>query len=161
ALAVTYCEMRSGVLPFRGNVQQIMSGHLLNEPDLAPLPEAERPVVARALAKKPEERWPGCRQFVEALAEAGQLRSPGEPTVVPRRPRGRAVWAAGAAGLLALAFVPFLFVFLGGGSEKTPPPKPVPTPDGNAADEALARKQAAQVAQQARHLADDKHDYRA
>jgi hypothetical protein len=31
------------------------------------LPEAERPAVARALAKKPAERWPNCRAFVEAL----------------------------------------------------------------------------------------------
>jgi serine/threonine protein kinase len=69
-LAVTYCQLRGGRLPFEGNAAQVTAGHLLNPPDLEMLPEAERPVVARALAKEPAERWPSCRAFVEALAQA-------------------------------------------------------------------------------------------
>jgi hypothetical protein len=36
-------------------------------PDLTMLPEPERLAVARALAKEPNERWPNCRAFVEAI----------------------------------------------------------------------------------------------
>ena len=68
SLAITYCQLRGNTLPFKGSPVQLMFGHLQREPNLAMLPENERPVVARALAKKPEDRWPNCRQFAEALA---------------------------------------------------------------------------------------------
>jgi formylglycine-generating enzyme required for sulfatase activity/serine/threonine protein kinase len=68
ALAVAYCELRGGRLPFEGNYIQVMAGHATQPPDLTMLPEAERPAVARALAKQPHERWPSCRAFVDALA---------------------------------------------------------------------------------------------
>jgi hypothetical protein len=67
SLGISYCQLRGGRLPFEGNGYQVMAGHLLNAPDLSMLPEAERPAVARALAKSPEDRWPCCRHFVEAL----------------------------------------------------------------------------------------------
>src|SRR5262249_19041297 len=44
--------------------------HLHEEPEVRSLPEAERPVVARALAKDPEKRWPNCLAFVRALYTA-------------------------------------------------------------------------------------------
>jgi serine/threonine protein kinase len=75
SLAVTYCHLRGGRLPFSGNIAQITAGHLLHPPNLTMLPLAERPVVLRALAKKPQERWPTCRAFIRALAAAQ-----GEPT---------------------------------------------------------------------------------
>jgi formylglycine-generating enzyme required for sulfatase activity len=40
------------------------------------LPEVERPAAARALNKQAEERWPGCRAFVEALGRAAPLDAP-------------------------------------------------------------------------------------
>ena len=67
-LAVTYCQLRGGRLPFTGSVMDLMLGHLEGVPDLAMLPEEERPVVTRALAKEPSDRWPNCTEFVEALA---------------------------------------------------------------------------------------------
>jgi serine/threonine-protein kinase len=67
ALAVTYCQLRCGRLPFRGDPASITAGHMFSAPDLRGLPEPERPVVARALAKRPEQRWPDCRSFIEAL----------------------------------------------------------------------------------------------
>src|SRR5262249_6255884 len=49
-------------------------------PDLSMLPEAERPAVARALAKHPEGRWPSCRAFVDALVTGAQVqRQPPPP----------------------------------------------------------------------------------
>jgi formylglycine-generating enzyme required for sulfatase activity len=71
SLAATYLHLRTGKLPFEGDsLVQIIYAHMHTPPDLSGLPEEERPVVARALAKKPEERWPTCREFVRALVAA-------------------------------------------------------------------------------------------
>jgi formylglycine-generating enzyme required for sulfatase activity len=67
-LAVSYCQLRSNRLPFEGSPMQIMAGHLTQAPDLSMLPELERDVVARALAKQARDRWASCRVFVEELA---------------------------------------------------------------------------------------------
>ncbi len=67
ALAVTYCQLRGGRLPFRGSTAEIVGGHMFGAPDLEGLPEPEQQVVARALSKCPEARWPDCRAFIEAL----------------------------------------------------------------------------------------------
>ena len=70
SLAVTYCELRGGRLPFEGTKIELMRGHLEKAPDLSMLPEHERPMVLRALAKHPEDRWPSCREFVKALRKS-------------------------------------------------------------------------------------------
>jgi tetratricopeptide (TPR) repeat protein/serine/threonine protein kinase len=67
SLAVTYCELCSGRLPFTGSAAEIMAGHLMHPPNLTLLVEEEQPVVRKALAKEPKDRWPNCRAFVEAL----------------------------------------------------------------------------------------------
>src|SRR5579883_1202934 len=72
SLAVTYCQLRTGRLPFVGSAAAVMHGHLFGAPNLALLPEAERPIVARALAKTPSQRWPSCQAFIQALAEAAR-----------------------------------------------------------------------------------------
>ncbi|MCI0463566.1 MAG: serine/threonine protein kinase [Gemmataceae bacterium] len=78
SLAVTYCQLRGGRLPFEGNQTQILTAHLMLPPDLSMLPPAEQQVAARALAKDPQRRWPSCRAFVEALA--GAVAGPPQPT---------------------------------------------------------------------------------
>jgi formylglycine-generating enzyme required for sulfatase activity len=85
ALAVTYCELRGGRLPFTGSHFEVMAGHASQPPDLTMLPEAERAAVGRALAKDPQMRWPNCRTFVDALA-ADALR-PIAPANVPSVPK--------------------------------------------------------------------------
>ncbi|HEY1381071.1 MAG TPA: tubulin-like doman-containing protein [Gemmataceae bacterium] len=68
SLAVVYMELLTGKRPFNGkNVRQIALQHLADPPELSPLPEADRPVVGRALAKKPEDRFPSCLAFISAL----------------------------------------------------------------------------------------------
>src|SRR5262249_48838468 len=47
----------------------VVGGHVSRPPDLSMLPEEERPIVARALAKRPQRRWPSCGAFVDALDE--------------------------------------------------------------------------------------------
>ncbi|CAN5913771.1 hypothetical protein BH23PLA1_BH23PLA1_25360 [soil metagenome] len=70
SLAVTYCEIRGGRLPFTGAYHQIIYAHMHKSPDLEALPPAERPIVERALAKDPGQRWSSCREFERELREA-------------------------------------------------------------------------------------------
>src|SRR5262249_2911514 len=73
SLAIVYQELLTSQRPFSGkNARQLAMQHLHEEPELRALPEAERPVVARALAKDPEKRWPSCLAFVRALYNAKQ-----------------------------------------------------------------------------------------
>jgi serine/threonine protein kinase len=71
SLAVVYQELLTGQLPFAGrNLRELMLRRTTGDPDLASLPAADRPVVARALARDPEERFPTCTEFIRALAPA-------------------------------------------------------------------------------------------
>jgi WD40 repeat protein/serine/threonine protein kinase len=72
SLAVTWCQLRGGRLPFTGTTAEVVQAHCFREPDLTMLPAAERPVVARALSKNPRQRWPNCRAFLRALAESSR-----------------------------------------------------------------------------------------
>ncbi|HVJ83473.1 MAG TPA: serine/threonine-protein kinase, partial [Planctomycetia bacterium] len=78
SLALVYQEMLCGVRAIRGeNPRELMCSHLVGEPFLDPLPEAERAVMRRALAKDPTARFPSCTAFVEALlAVASTARKP-------------------------------------------------------------------------------------
>jgi serine/threonine protein kinase len=82
SLAVTYCVLRGGRLPFVGPPANVMLGHLFEPPDLSMLPEPEQPIVQRALAKNASERWPDCRQFIETLASCPEA---GSPETIPAR----------------------------------------------------------------------------
>jgi WD40 repeat protein/serine/threonine protein kinase len=71
SLAAMYAEMRSGCFPFaRDSLASLMRAHLLDPPDLASLGPRERQVVAKALAKEPDQRYPNCIGFVKLLVEA-------------------------------------------------------------------------------------------
>jgi sulfatase modifying factor 1 len=80
SLAITYCHLRGNRLPYYGTLMEMMAAHLSKPPDLTMVPTEERPVVARALAKDPQQRWPNCKAFVEALAAVRVLRPPPLPT---------------------------------------------------------------------------------
>jgi serine/threonine protein kinase len=90
ALAATYCHMRGGRPPFGGTVGAVLAGHRRGQPDLTMLPEEERPVVARALARRPQERWPTCLDFVTALARPPRQDAPSRlPPARGKPARGR------------------------------------------------------------------------
>jgi formylglycine-generating enzyme required for sulfatase activity len=112
SLAVTYCQLRTGRLPFLGSQHEVVWGHMQGEPNLGMLPEAERPVLARALAKNPDQRWRSCREFVAALAAAVPTeKRVGETAPSGMTARSRAGWRMpryaplGAIALLALLAV--------------------------------------------------------
>jgi serine/threonine protein kinase len=75
SLAVSYCLLRGGRLPFNGSTYQLMQGHLFEPPDLSMVSPEEQPILARALAKKPEDRWSNCREFVKELARMPEVSS--------------------------------------------------------------------------------------
>jgi hypothetical protein len=99
SLAATWCHLRGGRPPFEGTPAAVMGGHVSRPPDLSMLPEEERPIVARALAKRPQRRWPNCGAFVDALSE---------PKLTRRTWVGATVGtiAAGAAFALAVRVLP-------------------------------------------------------
>lgn len=70
SLAICYVRLRLGEFPFRGSMLDIMHGHCFEEPDLGDLPKTEKKVLARALAKKPEDRWPRACIFIAQLRNA-------------------------------------------------------------------------------------------
>jgi serine/threonine-protein kinase len=69
ALAVTYCLLRSGRLPFLDSPETPNADCVRPEPDLSMLPETERPIVGRAFAPCPEDRWPSCGELMAQLAK--------------------------------------------------------------------------------------------
>lgn len=107
ALAVTYCQLRGGGMPFQGTLAQITFGHLYSEPDLGSLPAPERPIVARALAKKPEDRWPDCRAFVGALQALGSEAACSVPDHLPRDRRDTAAEPSATSGSAAASSLTF------------------------------------------------------
>ncbi|MGE3803518.1 MAG: tubulin-like doman-containing protein, partial [Gemmataceae bacterium] len=71
SLAIVYQEMLTGQRPFNGkNARQLMMQHTSQDPELRSLPEPERPIIARALAKDPTKRFPNCLSFIRALYNA-------------------------------------------------------------------------------------------
>ena len=73
SLAIVFQEMLTGVLPFPGKTAaQLAAQHLNAKPRLAALPAADQPVIARALAKNPNDRFSSCRELVNALDLAGR-----------------------------------------------------------------------------------------
>lgn len=71
SLALVYQELLTGEFPYTGKTpQQLMLQHVSAQPNLAGLPPADQPAVAQALAKRPDERFPSCLAFVQALMSA-------------------------------------------------------------------------------------------
>lgn len=68
SLALVYFELLTGEFPYTARTpQQMLLQHVTAVPNLNPLPEGDRPAVARALSKLASERFPSCLEFVQAL----------------------------------------------------------------------------------------------
>ncbi len=84
SLAVATLELLTGKLPYTGrSFNEVMLRRATEPPDLAALPEADRAVVARALANDPNERFASCTDFVRALTTGGKLGSTAFVVVLP------------------------------------------------------------------------------
>lgn len=77
SLAVTYIELRTGILPFDDDsLMGVINAHLQSKLNLSRLAPAERAVIARATSYEPEARFPSARDMVRALTEAVSGRAP-------------------------------------------------------------------------------------
>jgi hypothetical protein len=115
---VTWYEMRTGQRVFKGKTPiDIAQQHLTAGPDVSGVPLAEQKVLLRALAKDPQERYPSCKAFVQALAAAAAP----PPTVGPRSMTTMLL----AVALTIVASVLFVVVCyqIFGPHATTPPPK--------------------------------------
>jgi len=71
SLAIVFQEMLTGIVPFPGkSAAQLAVQHLNAKPRLGALPEADQPIIARALAKDPAQRFGSCVELAEALLHA-------------------------------------------------------------------------------------------
>ncbi len=115
SLGATAYALLTGQPPYPGPVPAKLLGHAQQPPPRASVTRPELPagtdaVIAAAMAKRPEDRFPTCARFAEALRDSlgtGALTRPDPgpppgPHRTPRPPRRRAIWAIGAVvGLLA------------------------------------------------------------
>jgi serine/threonine-protein kinase len=67
ALAVSYCLLRGGRLPFMDTPTTFRASYIRPAPDLTMLFPAERPIVARALNAVPQNRWSSCGELMAGL----------------------------------------------------------------------------------------------
>ena len=71
SLGIVFQELLTGTRPFNGsNVKQLLMQHLNGVPDLSPLPEPDREIIARTLSKRPDDRWTSCIEMARALKQA-------------------------------------------------------------------------------------------
>jgi serine/threonine protein kinase len=70
ALAISYIELRTGKLPFTDTPPQFNKTYIRPQPDLSMVTPAERPILRRALAPVPQDRWKSCREMVDRLSQA-------------------------------------------------------------------------------------------
>lgn len=73
SLATVFYEMITGTLPFRADNELALLHHIIYEPLPSPIPGIPpqlEPILARALAKNPAERYPSAQALVEAIESA-------------------------------------------------------------------------------------------
>jgi eukaryotic-like serine/threonine-protein kinase len=86
SLSIVYQELLTGQRPFTGStMRQLVLQHLQGEPDLSSLPITDRVTVRKALAKNPDDRFPSCVEFIQALRAAGAAK-PTTPSGLPVLP---------------------------------------------------------------------------
>ncbi len=128
SLALAYAELRLGRRIISGQSHvEVMLKHLEETPDLEPLPKEEQAVILKALAKKPEQRYRTCAEFVEAL-EPGLGLSKRDIQLFPPPPASRRRFLTTAVLLLptvALGGYGVWYFFI---REPTPPSPPPPPP---------------------------------
>jgi serine/threonine protein kinase len=69
ALAVTYCLLRTGNLPFVDTPNRFTPAYVRSRPNLTGLTSAERSIISRALSVSPVQRWSNCRELIDRLSE--------------------------------------------------------------------------------------------
>ena len=82
SLAVTYYELRTGLLPFDITTHaSMLVAKSTGKLDLNALPQAERKVLQKALRRNPSERYESCTEFINSLAVASGVDKSGGITI--------------------------------------------------------------------------------
>ena len=68
ALAVTYCELRGGRLPYPRTPSRFDRAYVHPDPDLTMLTAGEAQVIRRALSRVPQDRWSNCGEMMKRLS---------------------------------------------------------------------------------------------
>jgi serine/threonine protein kinase, bacterial len=79
ALAVCYCFLHGGRLPFADTPPNFQVEYIRPAPDLSMLEPNEGRVISRALATLPHERWPSCQELIAELQKATCLPAAANP----------------------------------------------------------------------------------
>jgi serine/threonine protein kinase len=74
ALGVILYEMLSGRLPYTGSTMaEILMRHLRDNPDLSGIPQPFAAVIAKALAKDPQDRYQDADEMLAAVMDSGDV----------------------------------------------------------------------------------------
>ena len=74
ALGVILYEMLTGQLPFTGSsMGEVLMRHLSDNPDLTSIPQPFASVIAKALAKDPQDRYEDADEMADALRQSGDI----------------------------------------------------------------------------------------
>jgi serine/threonine protein kinase len=67
SLALTFCELVLGRIPFQGSKEEQLAERQVGRMNLEGLPGALHPDLQKALSPRPEDRFPSCLEFISAL----------------------------------------------------------------------------------------------
>ena len=103
AVGIMLYQLLTGELPFKGTITEIFRGHLTGIPPAldphaeGPIPALYADVLRRALAKRPEDRFPSARAFREELLRlAASLSAGGHKSAMATPDSSRTVIASAA-----------------------------------------------------------------
>jgi len=70
SLALTFCELVAGTIPFTGTGDVQVKERLNGRMEMGFLPEALRPVIGKALSPQAQDRFPSCMEFIISMRDA-------------------------------------------------------------------------------------------
>ncbi|MBM3994764.1 MAG: hypothetical protein FJ303_11510 [Planctomycetes bacterium] len=165
SLAIVYQEMLTGQRPFTGTtMKQMILQHLQNAHDLTPSPVHDRPIIAQALSKNPDDRHTTCSDLIQHLrritVKTNGSDVPAAPLPLPvEKPfasHNKTIGARGVSGPVvpvAPNFAVHADLFVGGKPEPREPAldSPKSDPVSRTSINVFARKAAGRAAPAATH----------
>lgn len=96
SLAVSYVEMRTGRLPYDADSKDAVVAMIsIGDVYIDFLSAIEQPILKRALAFKPDDRFPNCSEFVRALESVLKPRKSSPSTIMQKPPLAEELFARG------------------------------------------------------------------